>query len=236
MDSVEPRQGVVKKTYTKLTIILALLAAVFSFLSAAAQGLSCAFPNSNDPLVCVLQPKIGIFFVIFSLVFVLCYCFYLISSKSSSGKVALLIYLLVACLAATLYILTGYSSPIIRAIKGSELECRILGDYKSNSCYETLANSKNDVTFCSKATHDREGCFALFAIKSGNIETCPKDYSHDECITNTAVKLRDFLLCDNIEHPYNKGRCYARMAAELQDPNLCSKAGVGFQYCDSVRK
>jgi hypothetical protein len=104
--------------------------------------------------------------------------------------------------------------------------------FEQITCLVELAVRENDDTICDAAIHTgvRYQCYAMVAEKLGNLDICGKIPSgvggetgqlHDLCVSEVAVNLKDYELCQRIKAPGLRDGCYLEIYRQTDDMSLC---------------
>jgi hypothetical protein len=135
---------------------------------------------------------------------------------------------LLATLALCVWVLPARGEALYRP--AACLEDRDL--FEQITCLVELAVHEEDVSICDAATHGgvRYQCYAMVAEKLGNLDICGKIPSgdqgetgqlHDLCVSDVAVNLKDYELCQRIKTPGLRDGCYLQIYQQTDDMSLC---------------
>jgi hypothetical protein len=104
--------------------------------------------------------------------------------------------------------------------------------FEQITCLSELAVAKEDVSICDAATNEglRYQCYAMVAEKLRDLDICgkiPGDAAgetgqlRDLCVSDVAVNLKDYKLCEGIETPGFRDGCYLQIYQQTDDMSLC---------------
>jgi hypothetical protein len=135
---------------------------------------------------------------------------------------------LLATLALCVWVLPAWGEVLYKP--AACLEDRDL--FEQITCLVDLAVDEEDVSICDAATHGgvRYQCYAMVAEKLANLDICGKIPSgaqgetgqlHDLCVSDVAVNLKDYELCQRIKTPGLRDGCYLQIYQQTDDMSLC---------------